>query len=215
MMYAELYQYLLQHKELPVPGIGTFLLERKPADVDFPNKKVNPPAYSFALQAGSYVPGQSFFSWLAAALGVSDREAVFRFNDFAFDMKKQVSDGAIINWDGVGVLNKGLAGDVRFTPAPAIVAGTAVMAEKVIRIKAEHMVRVGEDERTSAEMEEMLAPKEEKKSYWWAYALGLIVLALMFIGWYLSEHGVALTSTANGQRLSLPEQGSPSYKQLP
>jgi hypothetical protein len=66
-MYSELYQYLLQHKELPVPGIGTFLLERKSARVDFPNKLINPPSYTIALQPGSYVPGQGFFSWLAAS----------------------------------------------------------------------------------------------------------------------------------------------------
>ena len=31
MMYTTLYQYLISHNELPVPGIGTFLLQRKPA----------------------------------------------------------------------------------------------------------------------------------------------------------------------------------------
>ncbi|HEV7779943.1 MAG TPA: hypothetical protein VGO58_01690, partial [Chitinophagaceae bacterium] len=116
-MYPELYQYLIQHKELPVPGIGTFLLERKPALVDFPSKRINPPSYVLSLQAGSYMPGQRFFSWLAASLGITDREAIFRFNDFAFDMKKQISDGAVINWEGVGVLNKGLGGDVKFNPS--------------------------------------------------------------------------------------------------
>ncbi|MEI2737902.1 MAG: hypothetical protein V9F01_03865 [Chitinophagaceae bacterium] len=215
MMYSSLYQYLILHKELPVPGIGTFLLERKSAEVDFPNRKVNPPSYAVALQAGSYIPGKNFFSWLAHALGISDREAIFRFNDFAFDIKKQISEGAVINWNAVGVLNKGLAGEIRFTPsATSIVFEEPVTAEKVIREKSEHMVRVGEDEKTSAEMTEMLTQEEETKSYWWAYALAVALLAIIFIGWYLSENGVDISSTANRSKL-VPLEGSSTYQVLP
>jgi|CXWL01.1.fsa_nt_gi hypothetical protein len=215
MMYSELYQYLIQHKELPVPGIGTFLLERKSAEVDFPNKKINPPSYAVALQPGSYVPGKLFFGWLAHALGISDREAIFRFNDFAFDMKKQISDGTVINWGGIGQLNKGLAGDVKFTPsAPELIFEKPINAEKVIREKSEHMVRVGEDEMTSAEMTEMLSHKEEKKSYWWAYALAVALLATMFIGWYFSEHGVDVSATANRQK-PVPMEAGATYHTLP
>ncbi len=210
-MYAELYQYLIQHKELPVPGIGTFLLERKPASVDFPNRMINPPSYAVSLQAGSYVPGQRFFSWLGTSLGITDREAVFRFNDFAFDMKKQLSDGAVIDWEGMGVLNKGLGGDVKFNPSGDIVLERPVPAEKVIREKAEHMVRVGEDEKTSEEMTEMLNRPEEKRSYWWAYALTLALLAVMFIGWYFSEHGLETSSIGNGKKM-IPVEAASGYR---
>lgn len=213
-MYAELYSYLLQHKELPVPGIGTFLMERKPAGVDFPNKMIHAPSYTVVMQHGSYMPGQSFFSWLATALGIADREAIFRFNDFAFDMKKQVSEGAVINWNGVGTINKGLGGDVKFTASDAILLERPIPAEKVIREKAEHMVRVGEEEKTSVEMTEMLNRVEEKKSYWWAYALALGLVAIMFIGWYFSEHGVDTTSISNSEKPSLQEAG-PTYQLIP
>ena len=215
MMYANLYQYLILHKELPVPGIGTFLLERKSAEVDFPNRKINPPSYAVALQAGSYIPGKNFFSWLGQALGISDREAIFRFNDFAFDMKKQISEGAVINWNGVGTLNKGLAGDIKFTPVTtSMVFEGPIAAEKVIREKSEHMIRVGEDEKTSAEMTEMLSQKEEKKSYWWAYALAVALMAIVFIGWYLSENGVDISSTANTGKLAPLEPGT-THQVLP
>jgi hypothetical protein len=210
-MYVELYQYLVQHKELPVPGIGTFLLERRPAVVDFPNKIINPPSYSFALQPGSYVPGQRFFNWLGNSLGITDREAVFRFNDFAFDLKKQISDGAVIEWEGVGTLNKSLNGDVKFVPAEAdIIHERPVPAEKVIRQKAEHMVRVGEDEKTSEEMTEMLGRKEEKKSYWWTFALALAILSFIFIGWHFSKHGLDLAATANASKL-IPGEAGETY----
>lgn len=215
MMYDKLYLYLLQHKELPVPGIGTFLLERKSAEGDFPNKQIKPPSYSVILQSNSHVPGKNFFTWLAYTLGITDREAIFRFNDFAFDMRKQISEGSVINWNGVGTLNKGLTGDVKLTPSiTEMIFEKPVAAEKVIRERAEHMIRVGEDQKTSVEMTEMLSHKGEEKSYWWAYALGLALVAILFIGWHLSENGLDVASTANGQKL-VPVETSTTYQVLP
>ncbi len=214
MMYTALYQYLLQHKELPVPGIGTFLLERTSAVIDFPNKKIYPPVYAVALKQGSQLPQKGFFYWLAQAFNITDREAVFRFNDFAFDMKKQLVAGDVITWNRVGTLSRGLAGDVKLSPVTDTLEEKPITAEKVIRERAEHMVRVGEDQKTSAEMVEMLNQPEQKKSYWWAFALAAVLLAIVFIGWYFSEHGVEVSSAANGKRLN-PELPGATYRMLP
>lgn len=210
-MYQELYQFLLQHKQLPVPGIGTFLLERKPAVIDFPNKLILPPQYAVALETEHSSPCKKhFYCWLSKLLGMSDREAIVRFNDFAFDLKKQVSNGDTIQWDGVGTISKGFGDQVKFVPADAVTIEKPVTAEKVIREKAEHTVRVGEDERTAAEMTEMLNRPVEKKSNWWITAVGLMILAIMFIGWYLSEHGLDVTSTGNAAKL-VPMEAAPRY----
>jgi hypothetical protein len=214
-MYPALYQYLLLNKELPLPGVGTFIMERHAAVVDFPNKKINPPSYSFSMQASSHLPDKGFFHWLAQSLGITDREAIFKFNDFAFDLKKQLSDGDTITWNGVGVLNRGLGGDIKFSPVQtSITPEMPVHAEKVLRNKAEHTVRVGEDEKTAAEMEEMLNQPEEKKSYWWAWALATGLLATVFLGWYFSAHGLKLSSAANVKQLVPAETGS-TYQVLP
>ncbi|MEO7982857.1 MAG: hypothetical protein ABI688_02125 [Bacteroidota bacterium] len=215
-MYTELYQYLIQHKQLPVPGIGTFLLERKPAELDFASKKIYPPSYTLSLVPGSHLPGQPFFRWLASVLGITDREAIFRFNDFAFDLKKQISDGSVVSWNGVGILDKGLDGSVKLLSSITDLAiEEPVSAEKVTRENAEHMIRVGEDQRTSAEMSEMLGEKEEAtSSTWWHYALAIALLAIMFIGWYFSEHGVDIAAIANNKKLVPIETGAP-YQVIP
>lgn len=213
-MYPELYQYLLLHKQLPVPGVGTFLLERRPAQIDFPNKQMLPPVYSISMQSSALIPTGKFFNWLGAVLGISQMDAVIRYNDFAFEVKKQLDKGDTVIWNGVGVIKKGLAGEIKFAPAEITVTEQPVPAIKVLREKAEHTVRVGEDERTAAEMEEMLTKPEEKKSYWWAYALAIGLLAVIFTGWYFSEHGVDVSSTANGKKLVIPDAALPSYKEL-
>jgi hypothetical protein len=214
-MYSELYRYLIHHKQLPLPGVGTVLLERKPATADFPNKKIHPPGYAVTLQQAALPPPRNLYNWLSGVLHISDRDAVVRFNDFVFELKKAITGGAVIDWKGVGIFNKGLGGDIKFVPAiKDFVFEQPVAAEKVIREKAEHMVRVGEEEKTAAEMVEMLSHPEEKKSYWWAWALTLILAALTFVGWYFSEKGISMTSAANGKKV-IPQEAVAGYKQLP
>lgn len=214
-MYIALYQYLLQHKQLPLPGIGTFLIERKPAAIDFPGKRIDPPTYTVTLQAVDYSTPNNFFTWLGQILNVDVRDAAVRFNDFAVDLKKNIAEGNVIKWNGMGILSKGNDDQVKFSASfNEFVAEEPVAAEKVIRQKAEHMVRVGEDEKTSAEMVEMLNQPVIKRSYWWAYALTIALLAIMFIGWYLSEHGVTISSAANGKK-SVSQEAAATYRTLP
>ncbi len=208
MMYADLFQYLLLHKKLSVPGIGTFLLERRPAGADFLNRQIKAPVYSISFANRIDTASRNFFNWLGNALGISDRDAVVRFNDFAFNMKKQISEGATISWNGVGVLSKGLGGDVKFIAERSAVDEKPVIAEKVIRLKAEHMIRVGEDQMTSTEMTVRLNKPAIVRSYWWVYGLAIGLLAIVFIGWWLSQHGLDISSTANNTKL-VPMETAP------
>jgi hypothetical protein len=211
-MYGELYQYLVLHKQLNIPGIGTFLVERKPADIDFVGKIVNPPAYSVALHHGNATPSKKIFSWLSDVFNISERDALSRFNDFAFELRDKVMAGEKLLWSGVGTLSKGLAGEIRFDASlKAMSIGEPVPASKVIRENAEHTVRVGEDRKTSTEMIEWLSPAEEKKSHWWAAALIIGLLAFVFIAWYFSTKGLDTSSSGNRQKPE-PQKATATYK---
>ncbi len=214
-MYGELYQYLILHKQLNIPGIGTFLLERKPADIDFVNKMANPPAYTIALHHGNATPSKNVFSWLSSALDISETDASARFNDFALDLRDKVLAGEKLQWNGIGTLSKGLAGEIRFEASlKELKAGTPVPAIKVIREHAQHSVLVGEQEKTSTEMTEMLAPSTEKKTQWWGIAVITALLAIIFIVLYLSSKGLNTSSTGNQQKLE-PQKQSTTHQQLP
>jgi hypothetical protein len=220
-MYTTLYRYFIQHNNLNVPGIGTFLLHKEPATIDFPNKKMMPPVYKISLigsRGEALAPATShkpFYSWIAAILRITDREAVMRFNDFAFDIKKQIEAGNTVQWQGVGTLSKGLGGEIKFIPFRSeIILQDPVAAEKIIRENAQHSVRVGEEHKTSAQMTEMLAAQPvTKRSTWWAWSLIAGLLVVMFLGWYFSQHGVDVSSTANHKKLS-PAVSAETYREL-
>jgi len=201
-MYEELYRFLILYKNLSIPNIGTFALVRQPATGDFPSRTIHPPGYTFSFQPNINSSMKDFFSWLGQALLISDREAIIRFNDFVYELKRKIASGEIVDWKGVGTLSKDLAGEIKFIPITKdLIFEQPVKAEKLIREKAEHMVRVGEEEKTSAEMEVLLTKTGDKRSIWWAYAIAIGLLLIMFLGWYFSDHGLNVNATGNGQKL--------------
>lgn len=212
-MYAELYRYFIQHKKLYLPGIGNFILERKPAEADFVNRCINPPSYSISLQQESVKPSSKFFAWLASVFNISEKEAIIRFNDFVFDLRKEINTGSKVEWNGIGIISKGLGDTIRFSAEELNSTAKVVHAEKVIREKAEHAILVGERERTSVEMTELLNIPAGKKSIWWVIPLFLALLAFMFIGWYLSKNGLSTASVSNTKK-NIPAVSSETYKQL-
>lgn len=205
MMFVELYCFLIHHKQLYVPGIGTFLLERKPAKADFLNKCVHAPVYSVSFQTSGNSSSKKIFSWLADALNISDRDAVIRFNEFAFDLKKKIDEGNRIQWKGVGTLGKGQNNEIQFLPEQNIsVVEKPVAAEKIIREHAEHTMLVGEQEMTSTEMEVLLTPVLTiKRSRWWILPLIVGILVLAFLGWYFFENGLDVSSVGNKKKIGL------------
>ena len=187
-MFAALYRYLIINQQLTLPGVGRFVLERTPAQSDFVNKQIQAPAYSISLQQDTVPPSGSFFKWLGGALTISEREAIIKFNDFLFDLKKQISDH-------VGELKKGMGGKINFTAANIEIPETSVIAEKIIRENASHIVRVGAEEKSSVEMQELLQSPTGSKSRWWILPLILLVLSVAFIVWYMIANGFSPGNT--------------------
>ncbi len=196
-----------------VPGIGTFLLERKPAGTDVVHRQISPPVYTITLKQDSGAPVKKFFYWLADRLHIHFHDAIVRFNDFTYELKNQVLSGQKITWDNVGVLSKAISGEIRFDSfLKEFNFDPPVSAARIIREKAVHSVRVGEQEKTSVEMSEWLNPEEERKNYWWGPSLIVAILLIIVMGVYLSQKG-GNQSGANQQKLS-PLKASDTYKTI-
>ncbi|MEN9547489.1 MAG: hypothetical protein RIR12_80 [Bacteroidota bacterium] len=211
-MYKQLYQYLIQYKNLSVPGIGTFLLERHSAVAHFAERVIQPPTVGVAFSAAAGPISTEFYKNLAAIIGCSEREAVIRFNDFCFAFKNNLNAGDRIDWAGVGIITKEGDGNLSFSSAIPLIKEQPVMAEKVIRENAAHTVRVGEEEKSSDEMTAFYNQSSPKKSYWWVSAVILGLLSITFLGWHLSTKG--MQALGNQQRLQLPVTIESSYSIL-
>jgi hypothetical protein len=206
-MYEALYRFLVRYRKIDLPGIGAVALQMQSSRSEFVNRAFLPPAYFFSLEKGRETPSRKLFSWLAINLSLTEREAVLKFNDFIWDLQNQLATGKEVTWDGVGVFKKEATGEINFNGFRNNLSFLEeVVAEKVIRENAEHTVRVGEFEKTSTQMTEILsgdAIVKEKSFYWWVWPLAAIIAILIFLGWYFSEHGISSSSTGNNQKISL------------
>ena len=118
-------------------------------------------------------------------------------SDFSFELKNKISSGEAY-WKNVGTLRRDDKGIIVLHSAIIeLDSEQPAPAEKVLRVKAEHTVRVGEMEKTSGEMTEMLTEATVKKDYGWMIAIILTIISVMFLGWYISEKGVHPGSAAN------------------
>jgi hypothetical protein len=211
-MYDDLYEYLVLHKQLNLPGVGMLSLERKPASTEFKHKQLIPASYSIKLEHGNPNPARKLFNWLADKLNISDHEAIVKFNSFVIDLRNQVMSGNRVVWQRVGTFSKGMSGEIRFeTELKDHCYDRPVSAVRVIREKAVHTVRVGEVERTSEEMAQWLNPEESKRPRWWIAALIAGVLLIIIIVIYLSKGIFNLSAVGNQQKLS-PASATETYR---
>ena len=214
-MYRDLYEYLVLYRQLSLPGIGTLSVERTPAVTEFTHKQIAPASYTITWQENNAIPSKKLFNWLADRFNIPYHEAVVRFNGFAFDLKSTVMSGNKVEWTDVGSFSKSLAGQLKFEPAiKEHRFDRPVSAVRVIREKAVHTVRVGEEEKTSEEMAGWLNPPEKKKNYCLAAPLTLGVLALIATAVFFSQKGCNLSATASQQRLT-PQKAGDTYTVLP
>ena len=197
-MQDTLYEFLVLNKKLSLPGIGTISLCKDSAQHDLPNKQFTAPSFYFTIESRNDKPSKKLFDWLSSSFGITEWDAIRSINDFSFDLKKVLSEKGEVNWENVGMIRRDNNGDLKLeTQNVLLQSEQPVTAAKVIRVKAEHTVLVGEQEKTSMEMEEYFAESPAKKNYVWLIAVILTVLAVIFIGWYFSEKGFSTSSAGN------------------
>ncbi|MCZ2458895.1 MAG: hypothetical protein LC128_04640 [Chitinophagales bacterium] len=206
-MYDELYRYLVFNKQLNIPGIGNFMVSRKPANCDFPEKKAYPPSYSISLEKESGITSKNLFFALSESMNISDRDAVIKFNDFAFDLKKRITEGEEVLWKGVGTFFLKDDGSFSLTPEEAKEMEEPVVAEKILHENAEHTILVGEKERSSVEMTQFFSQPEAVNTRWWLAPLivGLIIFLLLFFQFINNDWNIF--SVSNQQSITPEKSG--------
>ena len=197
--------YLIQHKRLSIPGLGTIYVERSPAQTDFTNKQILPPGYHFRFDKYFDAPDREFFSFVAAHKEIPDYEAIKWFTEWAYEVRTKIRIDEPLAWEGVGIFRKELSGDVVFEPAQRTIPAYLhpAPAVRVVHNDAMHTMIVGDKEVTNVEMTEYLSEDTyREKSKWWVYALiaaAVISVALFF---YFYKNGFTPSSVGNQQQIA-------------
>jgi hypothetical protein len=214
-----LVSYLLQHKSISIPGLGSMYIERIPAQTDFVNRRILPPDYHFRFDKYFDAPDKDFFTYLAKQQNIADYEAIKWYNEWAYELRSKLREGHIVEWDGIGVLKKDISGEIVFESAGRIATlQEPTIANRVIHTHTQHTMLVGDQEVTrkisfadNVVPEENPAPAEEPlpeyfeerpKKKWWLFALIIAALALTVIFFRFYKSGFNTSAAGNQQHIN-------------
>lgn len=206
-MVSALNSYLVQHKRLSIPGLGTIYVERIPAQSDFVNKQIIPPSYHYRFDRYFDAPDKDFFTYLAVQKEIADYEAIRWYNEWAYELRNKIRTQEQVEWENVGILKTDVSGEIVFEARPYLVSYLEpVPAERVIRTNAQHTMIVGDKEVTNKAMTDYLNVETvyvEKES-WWIYALILTTIAVVVLFFHFWRSGFHSGSVNNQQTISVP-----------
>ena len=209
-MTEVLTSYLLQHKSISIPGLGTVYIERIPAQTDFVNRRILPPSYHYRFDKYFDAPDKEFFTYLAQQKDIADYEAIKWYNEWAYQLRNRIRNNEPEVWPGIGTLKKDLNGEITFEAAGAIpTMQQPAPANRVIHAHAQHTMVVGDREvvrEIPAHDENGVYaeyPEESArvKDSWWIYALIIAAIAGSAIFFHYYKNGFSPSTSGNQQKV--------------
>ncbi|ANE49900.1 hypothetical protein [Flavisolibacter tropicus] len=194
-MLTTLTTYLLQHKQVAIPGIGSFELKHQPATLDFASRLILPPSKTVVFDQHDSVNDQQI-AFMSEAMNMGSSEVSQQLQALGQQLKQAISQKAF-EWNGIGRLEEGATGIVFQSLLQNKL--TSVEAHKVMRENVSHTVTVGDKEMQSNEAAELLH-EETRSSYLMIIVWILIALALLFIGYLFYVKGFSPLSSGSQQK---------------
>jgi nucleoid DNA-binding protein len=184
-MYSAIKKFLALHHHLSLPGIGNFSVENNAARIDIANRVINPPSEQIKFSSEKLRPEKLFYNFLGYELNVDEVQAVRSFTDFTAQLQSDIQQNKPVVLKGIGALKQSST-EIIFEPETIPEYLPVLTAERIIRKNVTHLIKVGEEERTSHEMQTVLQEKEQiiLEDRWWIPALVFALLGIAGISYY-------------------------------
>jgi nucleoid DNA-binding protein len=179
-------KFLALHHHLALPGIGNFSVEMLPAQIDIANRTILPSSILIKFSNEKLPAEKLFYNFLARELSIDETQAVRRFTDFTAQLQSDLQEDKPVVLKGIGELKKQTTNVINFQSEELPQYYPALTAERVIRKNAIHTIKVGEQEKTSDEMQTALNIQEEivHEERWWIPAVVFAVIGILGIVYY-------------------------------
>lgn len=184
-MIETLNSYLVQHKRIGIPGLGTLYVEQSSARADPENHRLMPHSFAYRFNKFQDTPPTEFFPFVAAQMDVAEYEAIRLYNEFSASLCSEIKQYDRALWPEMGVFRKDESGEVYFEQFPrrfslfdpvdttqwngeiSAVANTSTVNEEAVLADI-------------PEYRNSQLPEESSRSLsWWVYVL--IALALLAV----------------------------------
>jgi nucleoid DNA-binding protein len=179
-MLNVLCKYLVLNDNVGIPGIGNFTVKRTASQSN--GFTFYPPMHEIAFQPGSALTDKNFYHFLALEKNISEVDAVRKFQDFAYQLRKDIQSYPFVELSGLGVLKRNNTGELYFE--------SAVVSNKYFPVLSPEEIASPVEEPVSDQVEQEIYSEEEapvKKDRWWIWATVLALLALAAIGYFYMQ----------------------------
>ena len=182
-MYNCFRKYLALNKKLSLPGIGTLVLEDIPARLDFANKTIHSPLSVIRFSSDSTSFNHQFLDFISQELQVDEEDAFRKVTAILKQLQSNLDSSGMVELPGIGSFQKAYEKNYSFHSALSFQEYfPEVVAERIIRSDSNHNVRVGEEDKSRNEMQEILANNVSlKDNSWWIFAIILAIVGIVAI----------------------------------
>lgn len=182
-MLDALYKYLILNDSVSIPGVGSFHVKRSAAAFDQGTHIFYPPASEIKFEQGTALTDTKFYHFLSREKGVSEVDAVRKFQDFAYQLRKDIQTHPFVELSNIGVLKRNGLGDVVFE--------SSVSTRKYFPSIAPAETGDSQEETIIAEKEDIGEEASMTKDRWWIWATVLALLALAAIGYFYMQDSLS------------------------
>jgi nucleoid DNA-binding protein len=188
-MYKAVLKFFALHHHLSLPGIGNFSIETQPAQIDFTNRSITSSKNKIVFNNDKLPAEKMLYDFLSLELNTDEARATQSLAEFTEQLQRDLDNNNSIYFEGIGSLSKQTADVLTFQPEEIPEYFPPLVAERIIRKNTTHTVRVGEDEKTSDEMQTaLLQPGKIRKEKWWITAVILAATGIAAIAFYYATH---------------------------
>ena len=116
-MQQHLHKFLVLHRKLSFPELGSFTIDNEPARADASNALLFPPRPVIHFGEESIpMSDRLFFEFLSEQMGVDEETAAKEFYDFSHKLTTDIREHNQALFHGVGRIIRGSDGNLFFTP---------------------------------------------------------------------------------------------------
>ena len=179
-----LFRYFTQTGEVAIPSIGHLVLAKSPTINDFAMKELRPAATSLDFFSGDQMVDDKLFQYLVKQTGNPADDVKDALVLLGEELHERLHHEKKLDWMGVGSFFVDENGEIQFQPKTNHVdLYKPLHYQHVIRQDAVYEMRVGEDHRSTVEMENFFEEQRSsaEKNQWKKGALvllGVLVVAL-------------------------------------
>ncbi|CAN5211792.1 hypothetical protein BH09BAC2_BH09BAC2_09420 [soil metagenome] len=205
-------QYLLMNNECRIAGVGVLKVHHRSAHLDIVHKQMLPPKQEIIFDEDSDIHDNGIIPFIVSVRNISNSEAEKMFYSFCEEKKKKLAAGGSWEIPAVGFLQKNMDDHIAFVPFANNDFYQPVPAERVLHKNAEHSVRVGDKETTSAAMTEYYREDEEAgRKRWWIAAVILFTLAAGLLIYHFSNHPLNTSGIGNNTSI-IPQETEATHQ---